>query len=327
MDDERPVLTVTLNPALDVTHEVDGVRWSEVNRPAGAWARPGGKGLNVARTLHALGCPVVATGMLGGWTGRAVLSGLEQAGVAAQFAQIDGETRRTFVVLDTRAGQTASFYEEGPSVGAPEFAAFLATYQSLLTRCAAVVLSGSLPPGLAPDAYGQLVSLASAAGVGSVLDTDGEPLRRGALAGPEIAKPNLTELESWSGQGLRDGNGVADLSAVVAAAAGLRRSGPHSVVTSLGAGGLVATTAAGVWLARAPEPVAGNPTGAGDAVAAALALSLAGRLADPGWPQALRHAAALGAATVASRVAGEFSAEVYQQALAEIVVTGPQGER
>jgi tagatose 6-phosphate kinase len=326
MNDERPVLTVTLNPALDVTHEVDGVRWSEVNRPAGTWARPGGKGLNVARTLHALGCPVVATGMLGGWTGRAVLSGLEQTGVTADFAQIDGETRRTFVVLDTRAGQAASFYEEGPRVGAAEFGAFLATYRGLLPGCAAVVLSGSLPPGLKPDAYGQLVSMASAAGVGSVLDADGEPLRCGAMAGPAVAKPNLAELEAWSGQRLRRGNGAADLSAVMTAAAGLRRSGPGSVVTSLGADGLVATTAAGAWLARAPEPVGGNPTGAGDAVAAVLALSLSGRLAEPGWPQALRHAAALGAATVASPVAGEFSPQVYQRVLTEIVVTRLDGE-
>ena len=92
------------------------------------------------------------------------------------------------------------------------------------------------------------------------------------------------------------------------AAAGLRRSGPGSVVTSLGADGLVATIAAGAWLARAPEPIGGNPTGAGDAVAAVLALSLSGRLAEPGWPQALRHAA------VACLVHAQHAVDAFHQA-------------
>jgi tagatose 6-phosphate kinase len=326
MEDGRPVLTVTLNPALDVTYEVDGVDWSDVNRPAATWTRPGGKGLNVARTLHAAGYPVVATGLLGGRTGQAVLSALEETGITGAFSQSAGETRRTFVVLDTRVGRTASFYEPGPHVDRAEFAAFSAQYRSLLDGCAAVVLSGSLPPGLPPDAYGQLISIAAAAGVPSVLDTGGQSLQHGVAAGPDIAKPNLAELEAWSGQPLRDGNGLVDHAAVATAGGCLRRAGAKSAVISLGADGLVAMTPGTVWQAQTPAPIAGNATGAGDAVAAALALWLAGRLPDPGWAGALRHAAALGAATVASPVAGEFSAEVYQQALAEIVVTSAEGD-
>jgi tagatose 6-phosphate kinase len=327
VEGRRPVLTVTLNPALDVTYEVEGVNWSDVNRPAAAWTRPGGKGLNVARTLHAAGCPVVATGMLGGPTGQAVRSALEQAGVPGAFCQIAGETRRTFVVVDSGTGQTASFYEQGPPVDLAEFARFSAQYKSLLDGCAAVVLSGSLPPGVPPDAYGQLISMAVAAGVPSVLDAGGQSLRYGVSAAPDIAKPNLAELEAWSGRPLRSGNGLVDHSAVTSAAAGLRRAGAKSVVVSLGADGLVAMTAGRVWRARAPEPVAGNATGAGDAAAAGLVLWLAGCLAESGWASALRHAAALGAATVASPVAGEFSAQVYQRALADIVVTSVEGER
>ena len=326
MQGSRPVLAVTLNPALDVTYEVDGVTWSDVNRPAATWTRPGGKGVNVARTLHAAGCPVVATGMLGGLTGQAVLSALEQAGVCADFGFIAGETRRTFVVLDARIGQTASFYEQGPQVDLVEFARFSAHYQSLLAGCAAVVLSGSLPPGLPPDAYGQLISMAAAAGVPSILDAGGQSLQHGVVAGPDIAKPNLTELEAWSGRPLRSGNGLVDPPAVAAAAAELRRAGAKSVVISLGAAGLIAMTSGRVWRARVPEPVPGNATGAGDAAAAGLALWLAGWLAESGWDGALRHAAALGAATVASPVAGEFSAEVYRRALAEVVVTSVEGE-
>jgi tagatose 6-phosphate kinase len=327
MDDSRPVLTVTLNPALDVTYEVGGVNWSGLNRPDATWARPGGKGLNVARTLHAAGCPVLATGLIGGPTGQGVLSALEQAGVTGAFGQIARETRRTFVVLDTSGGRTASFYEQGPQVDPSEFGSFRARYRSLLDGCAAVVLSGSVPPGVPPDAYGQLISMATAAGVPSVLDAGGQWLRHGEAARPDIAKPNLAELEAWSGRPLQAGNGVIDHPAVMAAAAGLRRAGAKSVVISLGPDGLIALTPDRVWRARMPEPVAGNATGAGDAAAAGLALWLTGRLPDCGWDGALRHAAALGAAAVASPVAGEFSAVVYQRALAEIVVTSEAGER
>lgn len=210
MEDARPVLTVTLNPALDITYEVDGVNWSDVDRPTKTCTRPGGKGLNVARTLHAAGCPVVATGLLGGRTGQAVLSALEQAGVTGFCGQIARETRSTFVVLDSSVSQTASFYEPGPQLDLAEFAALSAQYRSLLDGCAAVVLSGSLPPGLPPDAYGQLISMAAAAGVPSVLDTGSQSLRCGATAGPNIAKPNLAELEAWSGRPLRYGNGLVD---------------------------------------------------------------------------------------------------------------------
>jgi tagatose 6-phosphate kinase len=326
MAGSRPVLTVTLNPALDVTYEVGGVAWSGVNRPDATWARPGGKGLNVARTLQAAGCQVVATGLAGGPTGQAVLSALGQAGVTGAFGQIARETRRTFVVLDTASGQTASFYEQGPQVDEPEFARFCAQYRGLLEDCSAVVLSGSLPPGLPSAAYGQLISMAVAAGVPSVLDAGGEWLQYGAAAGPDIAKPNLAELEAWSGRPLRGGDGALDVPAICTAAARLRRGGAKSVVISAGSAGLIALTPGTVWRAWLPEPVAGNATGAGDAAAAGLALWLAGLLEPARWDGALRHAAALGAATVASPVAGEFSAGVYQRALAEIVVTSEAGE-
>ena len=180
----HPVLTVTLNPALDVTYEVERVNWSDVNRPAGTWARPGGKGLNVARTLHAAGCPVVAAGLLGGWTGQAVRAALADAGIPGAFTQIAGNTRRTFVVLDTSAGRTASFYEPGPAIDTAEFAEFCAAYRELLAGCAAVVLSGSLPAGLAPDSYGRLIAMAAAAQVPVVLDAGGQPLARIASTMP-----------------------------------------------------------------------------------------------------------------------------------------------
>jgi len=217
--------------------------------------------------------------------------------------------------VDGRGG-TASFHEAGPGVTAAEFAAFRARYAQALAGSAAVVLSGSLPPGLPDGTYATLIEAATAACVPAVLDAHGEALRRGAAAAPAIVKPNLAELEALAGRRLSAAGG-ADRRAVAAAASGLRAAGAGAVVASLGAEGLLAATADGRWQARTPTPVAGNATGAGDAVAAALAHGLV--LGRP-WDERLRHAAALGAAAAAAATAGEFSPADYARALREVAV-------
>ena len=309
------IAVVCLNPALDVTHHVAAVDWAGVNRPGAVQERPGGKGLNVARTLRALGVDVLVMGLAGGITGAGVEAALGELGVPAAFTRIAGETRRTFTVVDGRGG-TAAFHEAGPGVTAAEFAAFRARYARALAGSAAVVLSGSLPPGLPAGTYATLIEAATAAGVPAVLDAHGEALRRGAAAGPAIVKPNLAELEALAGRRLSAAGG-ADRTAVAAAASGLRAAGARAVVASLGTEGLLAATGDGRWQARTPGPVAGNATGAGDAVAAALAHGLV--LGRP-WDERLRHAAALGAATAAAPVAGEFSPADYARALHEVAV-------
>src|SRR6266568_1664430 len=142
------ILVVALNPALDVTHHVPGVDWAGVNRPAVIQARAGGKGLNVARILRAIGAEVRVVGLAGGVTGEEVKSALGELGVPAAFARISGETRRTFAVVDTVRGEAALFNEPGPPAGPDEYAEFCVMYERALAGCTAVVLSGSLPPGL-----------------------------------------------------------------------------------------------------------------------------------------------------------------------------------
>ena len=366
------IVVVCLNPALDITHRVPAVTWGGVNRPTAVYARPGGKGLNVARTLRALGAEVLLTGLAGGITGAGIEAELGRLGVSAALTPIAGETRRTFTIAadapadgtgadntdadntdadNTVAGHTAvgdksavtAFYEAGPEVSAREFAEFRGQYEQALAGAAAVVLSGSLPTGLAAGTYATLVEIAAAAGVPAVLDTHGEALRRGVAAGPAIVKPNLEELENLAGRRLsapRDGGGGSggsrrsggngesgggspDLAAVTLAADQLRILGAQAVVASLGPQGLLAATGDGRWQARAPE-VAGNATGAGDAVVAALAYGLV--LGRP-WGERLRHAVALGAATVAAPVAGEFSDADYARALSAVTVHRAAADR
>jgi len=314
------IIVVCLNPALDITHEVAAVDWAGVNRPGTVHDRPGGKGLNVARTLHALGADVLVLGLAGGIAGTGVAEALRQSGVRAALTPISGQTRRTFTVVDGRGG-VASFYEPGPGVGAEEFAGFLDGYREAVDDSDAVVLSGSLPPGLPAGTYATLIEAAQ--GVPVVLDTHGQALHLGATAGPAVVKPNLAELEALAGRPLSVPGGAdhgadhrVDHQAVTAAAGELRCAGARAVVVTLGAAGLMAVTGDGGWRAR-PPAVAGNPTGAGDAVAAALAHGLV--LGRP-WDERLRHAAALGAAAAAAPVAGEFRPGDYHGALDAVTV-------
>jgi 1-phosphofructokinase family hexose kinase len=304
------IVVVCLNPALDVTHHVDAVDWGGVNRPRAVQARPGGKGLNVARTLHALGVDVLVLGLAGGITGAGVEAALRERCVPAAFTAVAGETRRTFSVVDgSVAGRgVTAFYEAGPEVGEEELTRFRRGYEQALEGATAVVLSGSLPPGLEAGTYATLIETATAAGVPAVLDTHGEALRRGAAAGAAIVKPNLAELAALAGRPL-------DLATATAAAGQLR--GAQAVVITLGPDGLLAATEDGCWRARPPAAVPGNATGAGDAVAAALAHGLV--LGRP-WDERLRHAAALGAATAAAPVAGEFRRQDYLGALSAVTV-------
>jgi tagatose 6-phosphate kinase len=316
------IIVVSLNPALDVTHHVPGVDWAGVNRPAVTRVQAGGKGLNVARTLRAIGARVRVIGFAGGITGEQLLSALGELRVSASFTRIRGETRRTFAVVDTVRGGTALFNEPGPPVGQDEYAAFCVVYEKALTGCTAVVLSGSLPQGLSPDTYAELGSMAAAAGVPTVLDAHGEALVRGAAARPAIVKPNLAELEALAGRSLSTARG-ADKVAVALAARELMAAGPQAVVVTLGADGLWAVTGDGTWQALPPAEVGGNPTGAGDAVAAGLVHGLV--LGRP-WEERLRHAAALGTASAAAPVAGEFSHADYAEALAGVRVSCGEAE-
>ncbi|WP_328475949.1 1-phosphofructokinase family hexose kinase [Actinoplanes sp. NBC_00393] len=279
------IITVTLNPALDLTYTVGELVRHGTHRVETMAERPGGKGLNVAAVLHLLGEPVVATGLLGGVTGTRIRGLLGEAGISAEFTPIAGETRRTVAVVD--ATDATGFWEPGPQVSGPEWAAFADRFRALIAPGDVVTLSGSLPPGIPEDGYAHLIRIAAEAGAATVLDTSGPALRHGLAAGPDLAKPNTAEL--------------ADL------APGDTR-GARAVVVSHGPGGLHAQTPDGAWQATPPQQLTGNPTGAGDACVAALARGLRDRTP---WPQLLADAVALSAAAVVAPVAGTADLDTY----------------
>ncbi|MEV7153334.1 1-phosphofructokinase family hexose kinase [Streptomyces misionensis] len=302
------ILTVTLNTALDITYRVRSLRPHASHRVSEVIERPGGKGVNVGRVLAALGHEVTVTGFAGGGTGRAVRDRLAGTrGLTDALVAVAGATRRTVAVVDERSGDTTQLNEPGPQIAPAEWGMFLDRYEGLLAGASAVALCGSLPPRVPVGAYAGLVRTARSFGVPVLLDTSGEPLRRGVAARPDIIKPNADELAELTGS--HD---------PLRATRDARRRGAHAVVASLGPDGLLAATPDGHWQATPPARVHGNPTGAGDSAVAALLSGLVERLP---WPDRLSRAVALSAATVRAPAAGEFDPAVYEELRARVPVT------
>jgi tagatose 6-phosphate kinase len=293
------IVTVTPNAALDVTYTVDSLVPGAVHRARDVRHRAGGKGVNVARVLHALGADVRAVTTAGGATGAEFAADLGAAGLPADLVPIAGETRRTTTVLSTVDGSVTLLNEPGTELSATEWA--LLAERVRRREPEVLVCSGSLPPGAPPDGYARLL-----AGTTSVLDTSGAALLAGLAGRPAVVKPNLEEL--------REATGLAD---PVAAAQELRKAGAGAVVVSLGADGLLAVTAAGTWRATPSSVLTGNSTGAGDAVVAALALGLCRR--EP-WPEILRRAVALSGAAVLGPLAGDVDLAHYHREPAAVRV-------
>jgi tagatose 6-phosphate kinase len=296
------ILTVTLNTALHLTYRVPKLTPHTSHRVTDIAERLGGKGLGAARVLAALGHEVTVTGFAGGTTGSVLRRMLVRTGPGITDALFETRcgSRRTVSVVDESTGDTTRLDEPGPLIDPTEWSGFLDAYEELLRTADAVALCGSLPPGVPVGAYGHLVRQARAARVPVLLDTSGEPLRRGIAARPDLVKPNAEELARLTGsrEPLR-------------AARDARRRGAHAVVASLGPDGLLAVTPDGTWHAAPPARLPGDPADAGDSAVAGLLSGLVGGLP---WPERLARAAALSAA-------GEFDRAVYEELLPRVEVT------
>ena len=300
------ILTVTPNVALDITYRVDQLTPGSSHRVRGVTERAGGKGINVASVLHALGHDTMIFGFIGNATAAAVTTDLARGGLAHELIPIEGPTRRSIAVVDSSNGEATLFNEPGPRVPASNWEDLEAMLTARLPEATALVVSGSLPPGANDDACARLVHLAAAHRVTVLVDTVGAALLQAAAAGADIVKANSSELLDTTG-----------LSDVTAAALALRRRGAKAVVASLGAAGMTAFTPGGSWRAAPPTRIVGNPTGSGDAATAAL---IVGAVAGAPWPDRLRDAVALSAAAVTQPTAGSFDMDHYVRFVPRVVV-------
>ncbi|GIF67892.1 hypothetical protein Ais01nite_59270 [Asanoa ishikariensis] len=261
------IVTVTLNPSLDRAIEIDSLARGDVIRARSGRLDPGGKGVNVSRALLANGVASRAVLPCGGDEGAQLVRLLAEEGVDLVAVPIGGHTRSN-ITLAEPDGTVTKVNEPGPTLSAVEFDAV--TGQALAAAGSAgwVVVCGSLPPGVTPEAFGRLCRRIVAAGVRLAVDTSGPALRSAAEAGAHLVKPNREELSEVVGHPL------AGRSDVVEAADRVRAWGAGAVLASLGAEGAILVTADTVVSGASVVPAPRSTVGAGDALLAGFLAAL-----------------------------------------------------
>jgi 1-phosphofructokinase family hexose kinase len=280
------IVTVTLNPAVDVTYRVDALRLGGTTRVSDVRSRAGGKGVNVAAVVRELGGDSLVLALTTTRTPDEFRDGLDGLGLAHRLVAALPAVRRTVAVV-TPADGTTMLQETGSPVDETAEAGILDALRAELPA-GAVVISGSVPEGLGADVPAKLAGLCVRNDVPVIADVSGAALREAAGSGA-VLMPNEDELAELAGPG---------------ACQDLVAAGAPAVVATLGHEGAIAVTARGTWRARPAEVVTGNPAGAGDAGAAALAMHLTRSEVD--WPIALADVVATSAAAVLRPVAGEI---------------------
>jgi len=198
------IITVTLNAAIDKTLAVPNFRLGRRHRAVEQTSMAGGKGVNVARALKSIGQPVIATGLAGGPTGTRIIEQLTAEAILNDFVRINEESRMSTAVVDPTSGEQTEINERGPAVSEAELELFVDKLLYLAQGAAICVFSGSLPRGVDSGLYARIVGELHRLGVTSVLDSEGEPLRLGARAGPSILSPNELEAEELVGHEFAD---------------------------------------------------------------------------------------------------------------------------
>ena len=265
------ILTVTLNPALDRVVEIAGFRPGKVNllrRERASIA--GGKGINVSRVVKTLGEKTLATGWLGGEKGKIIKEKLDREKIYSDFVSIKEESRANLTILDSLNGKETHLVEEGPRISYPEIKNLEEKLRNLVGRAKVVVFSGSIPGGVKEDIYNSLIRLVSSqkSNIITILDTRGQPLRKGLKAKPFMVKPNEEEIETLAGHYLRSRKQLVEVAQFLA------KSCARLVVISRGNKEILVVREGKVLIFTPPTVESLNTVGAGDALVAGFAVGL-----------------------------------------------------
>jgi 1-phosphofructokinase family hexose kinase len=292
------IITVTLNAAIDKSLAVPNFKLGRRHRTVEQRTMAGGKGVNIARTLKALGQPVIATGFAGGATGTHIVEQLTEESILNDFVRIREESRTNTSVLDPTTGLQTEINERGPAVSEREVELFRDKLVYLARGAAIVVFAGSLPRGVEPDLYAGLIRDLERLDVITVVDTDGEPLHQAVRAEPDVVSPNVIEAEELVGHEFASDDerllAVGEIAAL----------GPREAIMTLPDGCVAQVIVDGQRVLKRVsigmrEPIAKR--GSGDAfLAGYLAARYEGRAPD----QCLRFGVACGAESTARLGAG-----------------------
>jgi len=282
------IYTLTLNPSLDRILDVEDLKPDDANRVASESRWAGGKGIDAARVIREMEGKCVALGLVGGFDGLELEGLLINEGVLTRFIRIAGETRINVFVRNRKTGAQTGLNSPGPEIRPQEVAEIFHQIRGLKDASHAM-LCGSVPRGVTPSIYAQLILTLKEKGAFVALDTDGEPLRHGVSAGPDLIKPNAHEFERLLG------TPAASHADIVKGSRKVMENGVGAVLATLGREGMIYTPPEGPPLfAVAPDVETVSAIGAGDSALAGFVLGLSlGR--DPA--DCIRLASAAGAAT------------------------------
>jgi 1-phosphofructokinase len=310
-----PVVTVTLNPAIDQTVTIHNFTAGIVNRVEQVRSNPGGKGINVASALADYGHSVAVTGFLGRENSAPFEDLFAAKQIEDHMVRLPDCTRVAIKIHDPELMQTTDINYPG-AAPAP------AQVESLRQQLAALssgeagwfVLAGSVPPGIDNSIYAELVTILREGGQCVLVDTSGDPLRQALTAKPHVVKPNIHELETLLGHRLPDDAAVID------AARHLINEGVQMVVVSMGAKGAAFVTAIEALIARPPKVPVRSTVGAGDAMVAGI---IAGKCREFSLADTARLATAFSLEALARGESGISSPASVEAAMHQVTIEEP----
>lgn len=258
------VVTVTMNPAIDKTVDVDHLERGGLNRVTHIEQDTGGKGINVSKTIHELGGSSVVTGFIAGNTGKMIQDVMDEWHIPSDFIEVEGQTRTNTKIFES-TGELTEVNEPGPLITDKDMAALLQKLDHYAEPETLFVLAGSVPEGVDKDIYRRIIEMVHAKGAKVLLDADGELFTKALSAGPDMIKPNRVELEQYAGMDY-----VASEQELLRIARELMTKGIDRVVVSMGKSG--ALFLGKEMQVRCPglKVKAHSTVGAGDAMVAAL---------------------------------------------------------
>ena len=285
-----PIVTLTLNPAVDKNTSIDRVVAEDKLRCNAPSREPGGGGINVSRVVRRLGGASRALYTSGGPPGEMLGGLLADEGLDHRPLPVTDWTRENLIVSEISTGRQFRFGMPGPTLTAAEVEAGLEALRTLDPAPEYLVASGSLPPGVPSDTYTAVAKTARALGARPILDTSGAALREARAAGWYLLKPNLRELQQLAGRTLE-----TDPERIEAARGFIKQGWCEGIVLSMGAAGALLVTAEETLHVRSPTVPIESRVGAGDSMVGGLVLAL-----SRGWPlpDAVRFGVAAGAAAV-----------------------------
>lgn len=262
------IVTVTMNPAIDKTSELEQLEKGSLNRLQNCLWDIGGKGINVSKTIKAIGGETIATGFCGGSTGRQIEENLTELGIKNDFVRIGNETRVNLKLVEGR-GIVTELNEPGPMVTEEELMELSEKLLQYAGEDTLFVFAGSIPRGIDKDIYRTLIPMVKEKGSKVFLDADGELFARGLEGNPDYIKPNRKELEEYFKKDYRAGE-----EELLLMGKELLAKGSSLVAISLGQLGALFLTKDRAVKCPGLKVKAHSTVGAGDAMVAALVYSL-----------------------------------------------------